>query len=182
MKRNLQLIVLLLLAFTTITSGQQMIEEGNNWNVVDYFWTSGNTNNYSIESDTMVNGILYKQVHLNGEPINTNEFSKTPKYIRETDDGKVFSEDNLQPWDGVDEVLIYDFGLMPGDTFSVGFPNIPAWGSDLVVLSVDTIVLSDGISRRRLVLEGEKPWTLQPTTWVEGIGDVDLGPFHAPKS
>ncbi len=52
-------------------------------------------------------------------------------------------------------------------------------GGVLTVSSVDTIVLSDGISRRRLILEDMNQWNNDSITWIEGIGDIGLGPFYA---
>ncbi len=123
MKRILHFTALLLFTFSINTFAQRMAETGNNWNVLDVVWLSGWTNNYSIGLDTIVNGITYKQVFINDELGGT--YYTAPRFVRETEDGKVFSQDNVRG--EVDEILLYDFGLQLGDTFQIGYPHSP-WG------------------------------------------------------
>ena len=172
--------LLLILLFVGInhTSAQRMIETGNNWNMVNYSFLTFNNFKYSIGLDTIYNGIAYKQLIIN-DSIPSNGVSG-PRFVRETEDGKVFSTDNLLPWSGVPEIIIYDFGLMPLDTFTVGAPHEPSFGGVWVVSTVDTIILSDGISRRRLFLEDVNS-SSYTTIWIEGIGDIVDGPFHAER-
>ena len=172
--------LLLILLFVGInhTFAQRMIETGNNWNMVNYSFLSFNNFKYNIGSDTIYNGIAYKQLIIN-DSIPANG-TGGPRFVRETEDGKVFSTDNLLPWSGVPEMIIYDFGLMPLDTFTVGAPHEPSFGGVWVVSTVDTIILSDGISRRRLFLEDVNSPS-STTIWVEGIGDIVDGPFHAER-
>lgn len=178
MKKNLLFITLLLISFAVNSTAQRMIQPGKNWNVLDIIWTSGNTNNYGIESDTIIGGVTYQKVFRNGALQVEGDFG--PSYIRETDDGKVYSNDYLQMQNPVDEILLYDFSLMLADTFIMGYPHSPGIGGVLVVSMVDTVILSDGIPRKRLFFEDidfmQSDFTV---VWIQGIGDADLGPFHA---
>ena len=65
--------------------------------------------------------------------------------------------------------LIYDFGLIVNDTFENNYY------SKLVVRSRDTVTFSDGKPRTHIKLQSL--YSKKIVEWIEGIGDINLGPF-----
>lgn len=176
MKKNLLLITFLFFSFFNYTSAQRLLAPGNNWNLLDIFWTSSRTNNYSIGSDTIINGTTYQQLLRDGELVEFHN-PTTPRFIRETEDGKVYIDNHI--YLDTDEILIYDFGLTLMDTFLL----VPSLNTNLenrfVVTAVDTIVLLDGSPRRQLTLELIDSQFNGTLIWIEGVGEKEFGPFYA---
>lgn len=176
MKKNLLLISFLSFICITHAFTQQMLESGNNWNLLDIFWVSGWTNNYSIGSDTIIDGTMYQQVLRDGEFM-PNEDPLAPRFVRETEDGKVYMNNHLVS--DMDEILIYDFGLNLMDTFTLAPSMSTSVANRFVVTEVDTIVLLNGSNRRQLRLELVDSQFNGTITWIEGVGEKEYGPFYA---
>jgi Secretion system C-terminal sorting domain len=85
------------------------------------------------------------------------------KYYRAAGE-QIFYRNEL---DGPD-YLLHDMGASTGDTIWIG--EVP----DLViVVGVDSVILENGESRKRIFLEGENMWLgLIEQQWVEGIGGL----------
>lgn len=175
MKKNLFLIVLFFFSITNYTSAQRLLEPGNNWNLIENFWLSFVTKNYSIGSDTLVNGITYQQILRDGALVDYQE-PITPRFIRETNDGKVYVKNHI--YFDTDEILIYDFGLGLMDTFTLAPSLNPNRENKFLVTAIDAIVLLNGDLRRQITLESVDVQSNNTLTWVEGIGDLDIGPFY----
>jgi len=60
-----------------------------------------------------------------------------------------------------EERLLYDFNLQPGDSFII------CNNADIVVTTIDTVILENGDSRRRIQFDPG------PETWIEGVGSLD---------
>ncbi len=175
MKKYILLIPFFFFIGISQSSAQQLLEVGNNWNLLESIWQSSRTANYSIGSDTIVNGLTYKRVLRNGVPASNQELL-APSIIRETEDGKVYADNHL--YGDTDEILIYDFGLEIMDTFTLA----PSLQSNLenkfVVTVIDTVVLLNGDLRRQFTLELLDPQFNVTLNWIEGIGDIQYGPFY----
>ena len=123
-----------------------------------------NTEIFTIDQDTLIEGILYKQVQ-----ITEDKYLNNWKYyaaLREDTLGKVYlydQEDSL-------ERLIYDFTLSQGDTFyhKIYLPEHSLLDSvdTMIVNYQDSITLQTGEKRKRLTLAGLE----HDFEWIEGIG------------
>lgn len=90
------------------------------------------------------------------------------------------------------EVLVMDFGAVPGDTLWLGqnitWPHSAGYIAPYIVESADTVLMG-GLFRRRFHLRYDRcyydyspwsnPWSYvnTPTVWVEGYGITDPYPF-----
>lgn len=107
---------------------------------------------YSLEGDTVINEKLYRKVvtengYVGGIREEGTKWFAVIKYLRTT------------------EALLYDFSYNLGDT-------IDAPGSEgytkyhVIVTKVDSIMLENGVKRKRLVINNDY-------TWIEGVGDIE---------
>jgi len=174
MKKNLLLSILFLI-ITTHTSAQQLLDAGNNWNVLEYVWLTGQTNHYSLGADTIVNDLIYKKVLRNGVHETFGDFM-APTLIRETSDRKVYVDNHLS-FD-TDEILVYDFGLKVMDTFTLALNLQGDEEIKFIVMAIDTVVLSEGNSHRQFTLEQLHPVFSATLYWIEDLGELKYGPFY----
>ena len=65
------------------------------------------------------------------------------------------------------EILMYDFGLEIGESFTGGFSKF----ADFTVTKRDSVVLLNGEVRLRLTLEDGPSERI----WIDGIGDIGFG-------
>ncbi len=110
------------------------------WGQIEYFFLNG---------DTTIGGINYK--YLFSSTDSALSVSQPRGTMNEDSSGKVFHNGNL----------LYDFNLNIGDTFYAPWGFCPA----MVVLNIDTILLLNGESRRRMDMGAE--------FWIEGIGSTN---------
>ena len=148
--------------FFSISNAQNMVVEGNQWNVVVWPSFSPNVTSYSklIGEDTTVNNVVYKKVYHSSDSLNTN-WSFNERYLREDSNGKVY----YKHWNS-DEVVLYDFSLEVNDTF-----NVNEFCS-LIVTHTDSIELNNGELRKRLRLEKLDAPFWGEQFWIEGIGSL----------
>ncbi|MDX2135309.1 MAG: T9SS type A sorting domain-containing protein [Saprospiraceae bacterium] len=88
-------------------------------------------------------------------------------------DTLLYREENnrffVWPQDSAQEILVYDFNLVVGDTFAINW----AWAlgptpDTLVVREVDSITTLDGVVRKRMRLEYQGLWG----EWIAGMGEA----------
>ena len=109
------------------------------------------TRKYTYDSIPIVqNGIAYHEI-LASDFENGGNWQKTDILIRE-EAGKIYQ------WFDTGEKIIIDFNLELHDTFE-----------NLTVVAIDTIILENGESRKRLELHCSN-WT--PIYWIDGIGST----------
>ena len=148
-----------------------LIEEANNrqkWNVVYIGVTPNYPNDYhteiqSIRDDINLDGVDYKLVWKE----DVYDSKRIAGAVREEDKRVYFRrkiEQNYQ-----EEVLLYDFNLMVGDTVTVNW-----MGQQLMVLEESEVEV-DGTMRRQLGL-GRYSVGYPPTEvdeyWIEGVGST----------
>ena len=148
-----------------------MIKEGNQrqkWNVVYIGVTPNYPNDYhteiqSIRDNINLDGVDYKLVWTE----DVYDFKRIAGAVREEDKRVYFRrkiEQNYQ-----EEVLLYDFNLMVGDTVTVNW-----MGQQLMVLEESEVEV-DGTMRRQLGL-GRYSVGYPPTEvdeyWIEGVGST----------
>lgn len=175
MKTGLLTFFLLAISFfpQQITA-QSLVQEGLQWNVGAVYWSFppfSETISVKLEGDTLIGALLYKKVYESYDSLNLF-WVETGEYIREDEDQKVyFRQDNEQ------EILLYDFNLMVGDTFPI------YQGADqcnfMEVMQIDTITIFNGETRRRWTMESPELNSNYRVTfyWMEGIGS-SLGLFR----
>jgi len=87
-----------------------------------------------------------------------------------------FRQDGPRVWSRfpvLGDVLYYDFSLMPGDTMT---RMDPSGTTLLIVREVETLTLTDGIPRRRLILhcpDDPQGQDYGLRVWVEGLGGLE---------
>lgn len=166
MKMTAISILLSILTFTTFSQDYYpLIEEGKSWNVMTVvpsggwppFDTTYFTVNYYITGDSIHNNNEYKKLFTSDE--------ETPTYwtlkgiIREDSSKKVWYKRIFDE----NEVLLYDFSLMAGDSLKLGFDTTIYY----LVDSISTEIVNG--------LQRDKFWISQydyywHETWIEGIG------------
>ena len=117
-------------------------------------------NSYFFDGDTVIQGMEYKKVlsykiiHLNPGPfcppyaIDPN-IIVTSAFMREdTINKKVYVFDPFE-----NDALLYDFSLSPGDTLKSFYPG---QGLDLVVDSIQNLILLDGSDRQVFYLNNNE--------------------------
>ena len=143
---------------------QRMTAEGNQWGVYEppTFSPNSSTRLFRIEGDTLMGDFLYKTIYTTRDTSGSN-WNRSNNFIREDSTGKVFLKVG-----GDDEFLLYDFSLEVNDTipFNLGFNDV----CELVVYSIDTILLSNGEERRKLNLGNQFFGENSGDFWIEGIG------------
>jgi hypothetical protein len=131
---------------------------------------------YSIQfsNDTLIEGVPFKRFDTYEVDGPGNPFGICPPYENTTDPYYVthyFREDTVSQkvwwYDEGIERLIYDFNLDVGDIVAV---HDLCCEQEMTVLEIDNIITDDGISRRRIFLDG---WAMP--VWVEGIGNINQG-------
>jgi hypothetical protein len=138
-----------------------MIVENKLWSeVVCIYNFSGGldaifTTYYKFEGDTNINGKTYKILFSNYSD-SLMQYWDIESYLR---------EDSMKVYKFIydEEILIYDFGILPGDTICI------VNGCDIVV-SVDTILVNE--KTRKSIY-----FYYSNDTWIEGIGSI-YRPFN----
>ncbi len=165
----------LLLFLSSFISAQQLFPSpGLIYGTVYYFnqydapvgtWTQASI---KYDQDTMVCGE------------NLHRFrSKTDhsKFYQE-EDGQYFRVNPTGPCPLSKKTLLYDFTGEVGDTL---YGNAPSATYISVVLLKDTVTLSDGKPRRRLILKNTE-WPIEEHEIIEGIGSTKYGFDHSAYS
>lgn len=121
-----------------------------------------NLGNYCFTPDSLfdIGGHIYSRISYKKDPNNKYE-----EILYREEDLKFY----VIPQDSINEILIYDFNLVEGDTFWTNW----GWGLNdsigLVVQNVDSITTLDGEQRKRITLENGEYYG----QWIEGVGSLD---------
>jgi hypothetical protein len=152
--------ILLLTVLSYGLNAQQLVEIGNQWNIVVYPVFSPNTVSYSVRigEDTTLNNIPYNKILYSYDALNASlEFQEC--YLRQDSTKKVFYKEG-----DTDEILLYDFSLEINDVFQVdGFCT-------QIVDAVDSVILNNGEVRKRWKLSVLDLPGWGEEYWIEGIG------------
>ena len=155
-------------------------DDDQQWNVLyitepyHYTW---NTEIQFIEGDSIIDGIAYRQVWRK-DSYDTG--LRLKGFLREESKRVYYrqlSNDGLE-----EEVLLYDFNLMVGDTVTVN------WGNTMLLVLEESEVEVDGTMRRQLGLgnpdNGVSPFNEVDEYWIEGVGSTHgfLNSGHEPWS
>lgn len=149
-------------ALTTLSgSSQSIVQENKSWNVVkDYNGILSITELFKITGDTTIGDTEYKKLYRAMYPDYTNWVAYGA--LRENADEVyfyMFMSDT--------EAILYDFGLMPGDTFSsVSLSEFGICAYEMQVTAVDTVAIENGDLRKRLHF-------INGSRWIEGIGSLN---------
>ena len=161
-----------------------IVREGSEWIVKENISNTYDPRNrindstfvkYRIEGDTLIEGEIWKKVWKNNV---LREDSPRYHGALIENGGKIYAYPR-NTWN-----LLYDFAALPGDT-------VRTYGGDLgesyhhIVDSIDTVVLADGLPRKRLwIISASSYYTSDTTmgtysqpldTWIEGQGSVRKG-------
>ncbi len=149
---------------TTSTFGF-LVDHDNQWNEASYGIVFGEVESrrYTFDSDSSFrNGNWYTELLISSDEMGS-AWTGTDQYFRMS---------GRKVYELIDDTdyLLYDFALNVGDTFTVEPSGSWSEARDLVVTTVDSIVLMDQTKRKRLIFScmggtGE-------VVWVEGIGDL----------
>lgn len=111
-------------------------------------------------------------VELNGYEYSRVNFKRHPDAELES---LLYREENrkfyILPQDSFNEILVYDFGLSVGDTFSTSWGWALEDSITLTVKTIDTITTTDGVARKLMTLADDNAGLYG--TWLEGIGNLE---------
>jgi hypothetical protein len=149
--------VFVLLNLCTLNA-QQLVQEGNQWNIAIWPTFDPNTRSYSlrIAEDTIINNQTYHTVYRSSDSLG-NEWNLTSIFLRQDSTKKVFR------YHSNGDQLLYDFDLEVGDVVDNGYSNC-----QLTVTAIDTVMLTNGELRKRWKLSNDPIYGY--TYWVDGIG------------
>ncbi|KAF5034226.1 hypothetical protein DSECCO2_598400 [anaerobic digester metagenome] len=165
MKKPILILFLSLLFLTTFSQQYYpLIEEGRSWNVMYVvpswgppFDSSCYSVNYLITGDSILNNIEYKKMITSIEEIPVNW--DLDGFIREDSVNRVWYRRIVD----TNEVLIYDFSLLTGDSLKLGFDTTMYYKVD----SITTEIVSDSLRKKYWISQDDFIWK---ETWIEGIG------------
>ncbi|MEO0473347.1 MAG: T9SS type A sorting domain-containing protein [Bacteroidota bacterium] len=139
---------------------QQMVQEDNQWNY-EGFNLAPNPYFYSIRigEDSVISNVSWHKVYY-AEDTLSSSWEFIDQLIRQDSQKVYLKKANAA------EYLLYDFGLVVGDSI-----RVPLFSSEcvLIVDAIDSVQLNDGSDRKRMVMRTEFD-VFQ--TWIEGIGSV----------
>lgn len=147
-------------SLTILVSSQSFLQENKTWNVVECMNFSGcGTRSFRIIGDTTIGQVDYKKLY----STNDTTFTNWNLYgaMRENNNQVFIYNSYLDS-----EELLYDFNLTVGDTFStiVNTPDYIDCSIDIVVSSIDTVILENNEPRQRFTFSGEQ--------WISGVGSL----------
>lgn len=128
------------------------------WTEIQYYANGYESIRHTMSSEpTLLNGKNYYEILSSRSEFGGN-WDPTWIFLR-YEDQKIFAGyENI-------EFLVFDFSLLPGDTL------IENAGPPYRVVAVDTILLENGESRKRLITECvEGAWGDIYIDWIEGLG------------
>ncbi len=154
-------ILFLLLISVSVQAQLNNLEDNTYWfrysvNVLDSESIEGEDCLF-IKGDTIINKINYKKLFY--KDYYTDYYCS----IREKDN-KIYAVIPNYPYNGLEEILLYDFNVKVGDTIKSNATE-GALSRLPVVESIDTIVLENNEKRKRF-------WLSYGGPWIEGIGHV----------
>lgn len=168
------LITLIIIALTRISLGQQYYsfpDSNTYWYEVHrpaQYWIPGNdpySNIFGIlNQDTLINNNLYHKLYKFKDDYLLPDSAEYIGAIRE-EAKKVYyigpDYFGVSPFDSVD-IILYDFSLSVGDTFTNGLFTINEY---LVVSEIDSILINNNYRKR---IHFQDYWWVK---WIEGVGN-----------
>ncbi len=161
-------IIFLPFLFCTLSVfAQSLIGENKQWYIGEVFITQPPvTFILKMEGDTLIDNKLYKKIYTTRDTAN-QEWTLLNELIREDSTKKVWIRNYSM--DEPEEILLYDFNLVVGDSFAINLDS--DFTCKIPVINVDSIVLSNGALRKRITFSfqyfGD---TFEEIYWIEGIG------------
>lgn len=117
-----------------------------------------------MSGDTIIAHRQYKKL-LGGGVLDT-------VFVRE-ENKKVFFRGPSRYFKDSGEYIMYDFNLLPGDTFDyVGYGYRYEFPAHMTLLKIDTVQLDNGEYRRRFNFEASNGSQTTHKTWIGGMGDI----------
>ncbi len=164
MKKILPLFILFSLTFSAYA--QSLIGENKQWYERESFITQAPiTDILKLEGDTLVDNKLYKKIFRTRDTAN-QVWTLNSRLIREDSTKKVWLRYLVQ--NEPQELLLYDFDLVVGDSFFINDSFQPC---KIPVTNVDSILLTNGEMRKRITFSYQRfGGDLDETYWIEGIG------------
>ncbi len=161
------LICFIFFSIPFISTAQQIVVEGKQWNMMTLPSFSPDSSSYSIkfEGEVILDSLTYKKVYNSFDPdgIDWNESSNL---VRE-------DTVNKQVWTRAgsfgEERLVYDFGLEIGDTLLYDNAEM----CPITLLGIDSVMISNGELRKRWKLGSPELPDIPYEFWIEGIGSLD---------
>ena len=162
--------IVALLIFTSGIKGQSYLADSTYWREVQVQTMGGSPSvvrEYQMYTlgDTIIEGKTYLKLY------NDALYFKYCGAVRE-EAGKVYSRLQLHESETDNEILLYDFTLEKGDSFSLDSSIVWLAGSeDLIVFETDSVILATGEKRKRIHFNHEQ-------IWIEGIGNLNGFDHH----
>lgn len=161
-----------------------LVKEGATWSILDITANTQDPSNttidtvtlsYLIQGDTSIHDLDYKKLWQTNDSL----FSSTASFaytgaLREENRVVLFLEKAGEKVD-----TLYNFNLLPGDTIGRFTDDINRPFS-LYLDKIDTFFLLNGAPRRSFhfkLRDNLDETSGDLATWIEGIGDLELGPF-----
>lgn len=160
LKIKLMFILMAFTCFVGNVSSQTILSENNIWNMSSTSWIGGESiNSYSYRIGAMVqfNDKSYFSLDKSSDSL-ALEWTETGKYLREDELSKVYLLENEI------ESILYDFSLEINETINLDSE------CQLVVVSTDSIELTNGEFRKRLYLKLTDQTNYPTLEWIEGVG------------
>ncbi len=149
------------------------ISDNKIWSIVNgNGWYGYATDFTKLDGDTVIDGKDYKFIYHCYEPSMMNWDKDEYSFIREDIDNK-----RVYTYNDSSEVLLYDFSLMPGDSFYTGTPDYETGGDSLYafVKTVDSVLIH-GVYRKRIIFDTLFNDGVFNEVWIEGLGSL-TAPF-----
>ncbi len=146
MNKNIPCIWMLCL-LSSLSNGQSTAfpNETGEWTFLCYEWDDIlNYDSYELSGDSLYNGLQYQIINSEG--------------LIRTDSDEVF----FIPSGSLNELLLYDFGLVVGDTFFIDEYHQNDYDY-IIVEQIDSITTFDGVLRKVFHFS-------DGNSWIEGIG------------
>ncbi len=162
MKKTISILVIMTMALSS--HGQNLIQENQTWNVVDCINFGGCiTQSYKVSGDTIIGQVDYKKLYATYDTamMSWEIFGA----LRERED-QLF----LNHFETMTEEMMYDFNLLPGDTFTTTNYAIGGCPVELLLTSIDTVILENGEARQRFNF-GYGGYNEEQ--WIAGIGSLN---------
>ncbi len=175
MHYRLILAVIVLSLFASLLSAQvaehhRFVNPDNEWSVLywDFFSPNTTTIRYRFTEDSVqIGDQYYFTMEENREETGDNWHALTSYYREES--GKVYTHQYGNEYE------VYDFTLNVPDSFSLEILGEPDFF--MLTNNVEDITFQDQVTRKRLTMSCYSDPENWHHHWIQGIGDIDLGPF-----
>ncbi len=138
----------------SILGQSTLLEEGNRWSIAESSCFSCHTSTYTVQGDSLIEDKIYTKIY-RGNSLYT--------LMREDSIGRVYAID----YSG-EEMLHYDFSLMPTDTFYHDYFSYPGY---IIVYAVDSITLENGEMAKRILFDDGSSYCAVDE-WISGVGST----------